>query len=235
MTGPRARVRAELTGEIKQLARKQLAEVGAPNLSLRAIARDLGMASSAMYRYFASRDELLTALIIDAYEAIGAEAERADRELGPAEAPLRWSTACWAAYRWSLANPAEFALIFGTPVPGYVAPPDTIGPAARFTVVLLSIVEQVQSTPQNSQVTSPSGQIPLSDAIRADLVALTDRVGTTVQPELMMIGLHLWVSLIGTISFILFGHFNNVIEDREAFFDTTVEMLGAEMFGDPST
>ena len=156
MTGQRARVRAGLTGEIKQLARRQLADVGAPNLSLRAIARDLGMASSAIYRYFASRDELLTALIIDAYEAIGTEAERADRELGPADAPLRWSTACWAAYRWSVANPAEFALIFGTPVPGYVAPPDTIGPATRFTVVLLSIVEQVQATPRLEQITSRS-------------------------------------------------------------------------------
>jgi AcrR family transcriptional regulator len=230
MTGLRARVRAELTDEIKLLARRQLADVGAPNLSLRAIARDLGMASSAIYRYFASRDELLTALIIDAYEAIGAEAERADHELGPASAPLRWSTVCRAAYRWALANPADFALIFGTPVPGYVAPVDTIGPAARFTVVLLSIVEQVQADRQEAGSSAPATRIHLGDVTRADIAALSGRVGATVEPELMMTGLHLWISLIGTISFVLFGHLHNVIEDHDAFFETTVRLLGDELF-----
>ena len=73
----RARARAELTNEIKATARRHLAEVGAPALSLRAVARELGMASSAVYRYFASRDELLTALIVDAFDAVGAAAEEA--------------------------------------------------------------------------------------------------------------------------------------------------------------
>src|SRR4051812_23797463 len=74
--GVRARVRAQMTDEIKTVARRHLATEGA-NLSLRAVARDLGMASSAVYRYFASRDELLTALIIDAYDAVGVAAEQA--------------------------------------------------------------------------------------------------------------------------------------------------------------
>src|SRR5215475_10356946 len=73
----RARVRAEMIGEIKAVARRHLETEGA-NLSLRAVARDMGMVSSALYRYFASRDELLTALIIDAYNAMGGAAERAD-------------------------------------------------------------------------------------------------------------------------------------------------------------
>ena len=76
--GARARVRAELTREIVEAARRQLATDGAAGLSLRAVARELGMASSAVYRYFASRDELLTALIVDAYDAIGAAAEEAE-------------------------------------------------------------------------------------------------------------------------------------------------------------
>src|ERR1700743_118342 len=73
----RERARVELTREIKEEARRQLAEAGAGGLSLRAVARELGMVSSALYRYSPSRDELLTALIIDAYDAIGAAAERA--------------------------------------------------------------------------------------------------------------------------------------------------------------
>src|SRR6195952_6104138 len=74
----RARVRAELTRDIKEAARRQLGEVGAAALSLRAVARELNMASSAVYRYFPSRDELLTALIVDAYEAVGTAAETAE-------------------------------------------------------------------------------------------------------------------------------------------------------------
>ena len=77
-TGLRARLRAELTVEIKQEARRQLAAEGASGLSLRAVTRSLGMASSAIYRYFPSRDELLTALIVDAYDALGDAAEHAD-------------------------------------------------------------------------------------------------------------------------------------------------------------
>ena len=76
--GLRARVRAELMQEIKDEARLQIAQEGASSLSLRAIARHLDMVSSGIYRYFKSRDELLTALIVDAYEAIGSAVEAAD-------------------------------------------------------------------------------------------------------------------------------------------------------------
>ena len=73
----RERARAELTDEIKAVARRQLATVGAQGLSLRAVSRELGMVSSALYRYFPSRDDLLTVLIIDAYDALGEAAEAA--------------------------------------------------------------------------------------------------------------------------------------------------------------
>ncbi|MDQ2876974.1 MAG: TetR/AcrR family transcriptional regulator, partial [Actinomycetota bacterium] len=76
----RQRARAEITGEIKDEARRQLATTGA-QLSLRAVARELGMVSSALYRYFPSRHDLLTALIIDAYDALGEAAEQADAAL----------------------------------------------------------------------------------------------------------------------------------------------------------
>ena len=115
----RARVRAEMTDEIKNVARRHLATDGA-NLSLRAVARDLGMASSAVYRYFASRDDLLTAMIIDAYDALGSTAEAA---VGGKEVPFtdRFLSACHAVRDWALENPHEWALIYGSPVPGYQA------------------------------------------------------------------------------------------------------------------
>src|ERR1700756_1738163 len=113
----RERARAELTREIKEEARRQLAEVGAHGLSLRAVARELGMVSSALYRYFPSRDDLLTALIIDAYDAIGSAAEAAIAASAGAPARERWAAACRAIRAWAVANPHEYALIYGSPVP----------------------------------------------------------------------------------------------------------------------
>src|ERR1700733_1188918 len=94
----RERARTELTREIKEEARRQLADAGADGLSLRAVARELGMVSSALYRYYPSRDELLTALIIDAYDAIGEAAERA--AAAPAAGRGRWIAACHAIRDW---------------------------------------------------------------------------------------------------------------------------------------
>src|SRR5215469_12823473 len=117
----RARVRAEMIGEIKAVARRHLETDGA-NLSLRAVARDMGMVSSALYRYFASRDELLTALILDAYNALGDTVEAADAGITDrTKLRARWFASTGAVRSWALANPAEYALIYGSPVPGYAA------------------------------------------------------------------------------------------------------------------
>ena len=90
----RQRVRIELTGEIKEAARRRLASDGAPALSLRAVARDVGMVSSAVYRYFPSRDALLTALIVDAYDGLGEAAERAEKAVRRADFAGRWRAIC---------------------------------------------------------------------------------------------------------------------------------------------
>src|ERR1700729_3765226 len=114
--GLRARVRAELMQEIKDEARRQIAQEGAPSLSLRAIARHLDMVSSGIYRYFKSRDELLTALIVDAYEAVGSRVEEADARCERVDFAGRWSACCHAVRIWALAQPHEYALIYGSPV-----------------------------------------------------------------------------------------------------------------------
>ena len=124
----RERVRAELTREITEVARSQLATEGAGGLSLRAVARDMGMVSSAIYRYFPSRDDLLTALIVDGYNAIGEVAEQADTAVPAGDYTGRWLAVCRAVRDWALAHPHEYALVYGSPVPGYQAPQQTIGP-----------------------------------------------------------------------------------------------------------
>src|SRR3954464_11629306 len=140
-SGVRARVRAEMTEEIKTVARRHLATDGA-NLSLRAVARDVGMASSAVYRYFASRDDLLTALIIEAYDAVGETAERAAAAAASAGGGFAGPLVAvgHAVREWALAEPHQWALIYGSPVPGYQAPQDTIGPATRVVLQIAAII-----------------------------------------------------------------------------------------------
>jgi len=169
----RQRARAELTREIKEAARRQLAETGAPQLSLRAVARELGLVSSALYRYFPSRDDLLTALIIDAYDSLGEAAEAAAAANGTAGPGCGWRAVCHAIRDWARQNPHEYALIYGSPVPGYQAPRDTVAPAARVPLVLGKLVLESQAI----QAASSAGEagrkspgagavIPTSDAAR---------------------------------------------------------------------
>src|SRR5690242_609268 len=126
----RERTRAEITRAILDAARRHLATEGASGLSLRAIARELGASSSAVYRYVASRDELLTRLIVAAYDAMGAAAEAREADVARDDLVGRWSAVCGAVRSWAHANPNEYALLYGTPVPGYTAPQATITPAA---------------------------------------------------------------------------------------------------------
>jgi AcrR family transcriptional regulator len=227
-TNARARVRAELTREIKEAARRQIDEAGAPALSLRGVARELGMVSSALYRYFPSRDDLLTALIVDAYDAVGAAGEAADAGVRRREDLAgRWLAVARAARAWALANRAEYALIYGSPVPGYRAPEDTIGPANRLTAVLLAILADGVAAGA-----LPAGRHALPAAVRADLRDLRARTGIDVPEPVLFLGILAWSQLFGAISFELFGHLHSVVEDHEAFFDaamtTTAERLGLQ-------
>ena len=161
--GARERARIEVTAAIKDEARKQLAGEGASKLSLRAVARELGMVSSALYRYFPSRDDLLTALIVDAYDAIGAAAEAAlagASAAGPADHVARWTAVCSAIRTWALDHPHEYALIYGSPVPGYSAPMDTVGPASRVGLALISVARDAHRA---DGLALP----PLEEALRA--------------------------------------------------------------------
>jgi AcrR family transcriptional regulator len=215
----RERVRAELTAEITDAARRQLATVGAAALSLRAVARELGMASSALYRYFPSRDDLLTRLIVESYDDLGAAAEAADDPV--AEPSQRWLAVCRAVRAWSRAHPHEYALLYGSPVPGYEAPPDTVPAAARVGVVLGRILGDAARSgalpasggePDRGLVT-----VEAADVLGGDHPALDD--GVRVRALLA------WSSIYGTISFELFGHFVGSVTDADRYFDRAMGEL----------
>lgn len=205
----RQRARDELTLEIKQEARKQLAEGGSAQLSLRAVARALGMASSAIYRYFPSRDELLTALIVDAYNALGDAAEHADQPGAPAR--QRWLVVCAAARAWALANPHEYALIYGSPVPGYQAPAETVDAGSR-------VVRRCGEILQAGQPLRPAFPGPLEPALMEQMRGVLARECLEVEPEDLARLLIVWSQLFGLISFELFGQFTGSADPAAALF-----------------
>jgi AcrR family transcriptional regulator len=217
MTGVRERAREATTAEIIRLAREQMADEGAAALSLRAIARDMGMVSSGIYRYYASRDELLTALIIDSYERLGAAAEEADRGVRRrSDHRARWRAMARAIREFAVQSPSEWALLFGTPVPGYAAPQDTIGPASRYTLVLIALLGDIARAGTTHQFAIPR-------SMRADLVRLRVVFGLDVPDTTMALGLASWAAIMGAVSLELFGHLHNVIDQPGALFDTVVD------------
>ncbi|MGH3880742.1 MAG: TetR/AcrR family transcriptional regulator [Actinophytocola sp.] len=219
----RARVRAELVDEIKNVARRQLAEGGA-NLSLRAIARELGMVSSALYRYFASRDELLTALILDAYNSLGEAVETAGEAIRERADHLgRWLTVAHAIRNWAVARPHEYALIYGSPVPGYAAPQDTVEPSIRPVIVLGAILEDAHAAGR----LAPANLLPPEPILRPELAQIREVVAPHVSEAVMARGLIAWTELFGAVNFELFGRFQNTITDLEAWFDHQARAMGA--------
>jgi AcrR family transcriptional regulator len=228
----RERARAELTREIKEGARRQLGATGADGISLRAVARELGMVSSALYRYFPSRDDLLTALIIDAYDAVGEAAEQAIADGKPDDSwgRDRWLAACHAIRRWALAHPHEYALIYGSPVPGYRAPQATIGPAARVPVALVGVLAAATEAGElGDDAGAHAGPDTAADALAGGLAdqaaALAAVLASPVAPDVLVRAVIAWTQLFGMISWELFGQFVGSFEPADAFFAHAVDQL----------
>ena len=218
--------RVELTRAILTSARRQLAEVGPAALSVRAVARDLGMASSAVYRYFPSRDELLTALLIEAYDELGTAVEQADaavtRRTNHRE---RWSRLCHAIRDWAVAQPHEYALLYGTPVPGYAAPDATVASAARVPMVMLRLAGDAQE----SGSTPTTATLPVPRKEHRALAGIRDLTDFTIEDERLVRCLMAWSNLFGHISQELFGHLHRGILDYEAHFDHVVDRLATDL------
>ncbi len=222
----RERGAEEMTTEILAVARAHVAKEGAAALSLRSVARDLELAPSALYRYFDGRDALLSALIMAAYESLAAEAELAadrapHRDAGDAE---RWLEVPRAMRRWALAHPHEWGLIFGTPVPGYEAPQDTVEPYARGRLGHGSA--SVIDAPGRG--TPADGRTPPSD-LRRGAVTRVAPVTEGLFPEMpvdkVVLVVQAWTTIVGVISLETFGHWRNTILDPEAFFEVTIRDL----------
>ena len=220
----RERLRTATVSEIKDAARRLLVTGGPQAISLRAIARDMGMTAPAIYRYFPGLDALVVALAGDLFEELRATVEAA-REAAGGE-PLDQLAGMGRAFRlWSVRHPVEFALIFGTPVPELPAfpweCPDDAGshPAARFGAVFMRpFVELWDRAPFRT---------PPHDLIER-------RLGSRLEPlrqshgnlpiEVAYMFLSGWTRLYGLVSMEVFGHLGWAVTDPEALFE--IEMAG---------
>lgn len=229
----RALARQTVTANILAAARSRLTEEGPAALSLRAVARDVGMVSSAVYRYFPSRDDLLTALLITDYDELGAAVEAAGAAAGP-DAGARWVAMCRAIRDWSITHPGDFALLFGSPVPGYAAPRETVVPATRTTLALVRVVADAVGSGadparRRGSPTAPTAAPGVAGPAVADGVATLRTFGITLPDEVLVRTLMAWTTVFGTISFELFGHFVGSVSDPAAYFDQVIVRLADDL------
>ena len=214
--------RATLVDTIKQAARQQVAAEGAARLSVRAVAREVGMVSSAVYRYFPSRDDLLTALIVDAYDSLGAAVEQAVATLPHERAVARWRAACSAVRAWGTARPQEYGLIFGSPVPGYRAPTDTLAPASRVPAALLSVVRNAWTAGRLPAATDPQA---LPEVLSAQLTGIGRVLDIQLPTSVLLAVAMAWTHLFGLVTFELFGQLAGTLDPADEFFATSVSAM----------
>lgn len=216
----RDRLREDTLVTIKELARQQLVESGPAGIHLRAIAREMGMTAPGLYRYFASLDELVTALIVECYAELTAQMEQARDGFPPEELLGRLLAASRAFRGWSVAHPAEFGLILGAPVPGFARPP--VGPveeaADRFGKVFRGIFVQLwQRRP--FAVPDPAD---LDPRLPAELKRIS---AGPLGPSELYVFVACWVRLYGAVAMEVFGQLKWAVEEGEALFETELRQL----------
>lgn len=219
--GKRQETREQIEARIIELGRRQLVQRGAAGLSVRAIARELGMVSSAVYRYVASRDELLTLLLVDAYSDLADAVDRARETVGDL-----WSddviAIARAARRWAVAHPARWALLYGSPVPGYHAPPErTVAAGTRVVAALFDAMAAGIAT-GDIRLTNEVAPQPMS----SDFDRLRQEFGFPGDDQLVAKCFLLWAGVLGAISMEVFGQYGaNTLTDPELVFDKQLALL----------
>ncbi|HEY3681657.1 MAG TPA: TetR/AcrR family transcriptional regulator [Streptosporangiaceae bacterium] len=226
-TTPRQRARQQTIRDIKRIARRQLATEGTGALSLRAIARELGIVSSAIYRYVPSRDELLTMLIVDAYDGLGEAVEKAEAKIGRGDHSGRWAAIGRAVRQWAVTHPEEYGLIYGSPVPGYKAPPErTVGPGSRVSLLILRLVTDAHAA---GEIRPPGRADAVPAAVAERFPELRAQLATDLSDDLIVRLLLAWTSVFGLVSFELGGQYVGVVDDTAAHFDHQLAVLGRDL------
>jgi AcrR family transcriptional regulator len=193
----------DLHTAIRQTAWRQIAERGAAALSLRAIARELGITAPAIYNYYPRRDDLVTALVVDAFTSFGDAQVGARDATASADAVDRLRALGVAYRRWALANVPRYQLIFGAPLPGYEPPIEQVQPAgARALGALVGLMQQLRADGRLRGATDLPGPGP-GCPWPLDAWGTPDR---PVHPEAVTVALIVWARVHGLVSLEIAGH-----------------------------
>ncbi|OBC00946.1 TetR family transcriptional regulator [Mycobacterium sp. 852013-50091_SCH5140682] len=221
--GKRQEGRERIEAAIIEIGRRHLLTEGAAGLSLRAIARELGMVSSAVYRYVANRDDLLTLLVVDAYSELADAVDLAAADV-PAESDWRARIVAMAraVRRWAVEQPARWALLYGSPVPGYHAPAErTVGPGTRVVGALFSVVAAATVAGELRDSGMAVGQ-PLS----ADFDRLRAEFDFPGSDGILAKCFLLWAALVGAVSLEVFGQYGaDTLTDPGLAFEVQIGLL----------
>jgi AcrR family transcriptional regulator len=224
----RHRPHAVIRDEIKTVSRAHMARAGAAALSLRAVAAEMGLSSAAIYYYFPNRDALITDLIVDAFRALGAALRAADP--GPGGDVIERLRGTLLGYRgWGVAAPAEFELIFGTPIPGYHAPADVTAPEARLALAPLG--QLFADAYAQGRLRGGLADRPLPPVVADHMAAWAGAAGQAIPPPVLAATLHAWGLGHGLVALELSGQLRPMVGDAGAFFDQAVEAFLSSLGG----
>ena len=231
---PREKARARTLEDITRIGRRHLATEGAAALSVRAVARDLGVVSSAIYRYVRSRDDLLTLLVVDGYDELGDAVDTATAKVAADDYRGRFLAIGRAVRAWARREPATYALLFGSPVPGYQAPAErTTGPGTRVIGALVQVWEDAHSA--GAVRASESATPPVPRKLAADVKRIRKGFPMTAPDDLVLRGVLTWAALFGCVSFEVFGQYGpDTFTAADQLFEHQLQLL-ADSTGLPST
>lgn len=223
----RDRIRNATVAEIKAQAWSQIAESGPATLSLRAVAREMGMTSSALYRYFPSRDHLLSALAADGFASLADELEAAERKVRSRrlEDGELFLTLVRKYRAWAITHPREYALMFGTPVPGF----EQSGPEAKLEMVRgVNVLFRCMVTSlEEGDIVPPPLHPTVDRKLQAKLRKWNDHAGSELPPEALATCMFVWTQLHGAISLELFGHLPEPLMPAGELFEQQMRTLVA--------
>lgn len=225
----RERLRAATIAEIKGHAWRQLAEMGAAALSLRAIATEMGMTSSALYRYFASRDELLAELVVDGFSSLADALEAAEAELTGAGSSDSWIHLASTHRHWALDHPAEYALVYGTPVPGFEA--DTADCHQQMKRGVNVLFRCMLAGLARGEFDAEAMEATITPALRTRLQEWRAELGFDLPADALAGCLFAWTQLHGAVSLELFGHLPSQFEPADDLFDQQMRLVVAVLEG----
>ena len=224
----REQIRKNTTQEIKEIARKQMLASGAASLSLRAIAREMGMSAPALYRYFENRDALVTELILDAYNALADAMITAEAKVAREDYYGRFQTITSAYRNWAKQNPADFSLIYGTPIPGYHAPRDLTTPAAVRSQQALGLI--FGEAWQAGKLTPPTDYTNLPPAIDAVIAELSQQQPQKdVPPVAITLTIYTWTRLYGLVWGEFYGHYPPGFADTGEYFEREIAAMATQL------